>query len=275
MAIVQDVFPEVAVQLGRLRSPILVRVLNLLVGFGLDRADQVVAIGEMMRRRLVDKGVRSERIDVVRNWVDAHELEPAPKDNEWAREHGLAGSFVIMHSGNVGYAQDLDILVRASTFLRDLERLWFVVIGSGARQAELVELHDRLDAERFMFLPYQPREVLPLSLSAADLHFVGLAEGLSGYIVPSRLNGVLSAGRPVIVGADQDSEIVHVVEQAQCGVVVPAGCAECLARAIRDAYEGRYDLAEMGRRGREYVSSTIDREISIGRYRALIADLLG
>ncbi len=273
-AIVQDVFPDVAVELTRLQNPALVRALDLLVGFGQRRADRVVAIGETMRRRLIAKGLRPDRIEVIGNWVDADELTPAPKDNAWARQHDLDDAFVVMHSGNVGYAQNLDVLVHASTFLRDLDRLRFVVIGSGARQADLVELRDRLDADRFLFLPYQPREVLRLSLSAADLHFVGLAPGLSGYVVPSRMNGVLSVGRPVVVGADSDSEIVRVVETARCGIAIAPGRADLLAAAIRDAYDGRYDLDELGRRGREYVVSEINRELAVGRYRRLIDRLL-
>jgi len=78
----------------------------------------------------------------------------------------------------------------------------------------------------------------------------------------------------VIVGADPESEIVRVVEGAGCGITVPPGRPELLAEAIRDAYEGRYDLAEMGRKGREYVLSTIDRPISIARYREVIGGLL-
>jgi len=275
VAIVQDVFPEIAVELRRLENPALVRFLDTFVGFGLRRANRVVAIGETMRSRLIEKGLRPHRIEVIRNWVDANELQPMPKDNAWAREHDLADAFVVMHSGNVGYAQNLDVLVRASTLLRDLDRLRFVVIGSGARQADLVDLRDRLDADRFIFLPYQSRQVLPLSLSAADLHFVGLARGLSGYVVPSRMNGVLSVARPVLVGADPESEIVQVVETVGCGISVLPGRADLVAGAIRDAYEGRYDLDEMGRRGREYVLSEIDERISIERYRRLFAGLLG
>jgi colanic acid biosynthesis glycosyl transferase WcaI len=274
VAIEQDVFPEIAVQLGRLRNPLVVRALDAVVRLGLGHADRVVAIGETMRERLVEKGVAPERIEVIRNWVDSTELTPMPKDNPWAREHGLADRFVVMHSGNVGYAQNLDALVRAATFLRDLDRLTFVVIGSGARQADIVGLRDRLETDCFVFLPYQPRDTLSFSLSAADLHFVGLAKGLSGYIVPSRMNSVLSVGRPVIVGADADSEIVRVVEEAGCGITVPAGRPELLAAAIRDAYDGRNDLDGMGARGREFVLSQIDKDISIGRYRDLIERLL-
>jgi glycosyltransferase involved in cell wall biosynthesis len=274
VAIVQDVFPEIAVELGRLRNPLLVRALHALVGLGLRNADRVVAIGETMQTRLVAKGVDPDRIVVIRNWVDATELVPTPKDNEWARQHGLADKFVVMHSGNVGHAQNLDVLVRAATFLRDLDDLRFVIIGGGARRIELAELGKRLEADQVQFLPYQPREVLSESLAAADMHFIGLAHGLSGYVVPSRMNGVLSVGRPVIVAADTESEIVRIVEDARCGIVIEPGRPELLAAAIRQARNGAYDLAEMGRNGRAYVEREIDRSVSVARYRELLDEML-
>src|SRR6266545_2198744 len=111
------------------------------------------------------------------------------------------------------HAQDLDSLVRAATFLRDLDDLSIFIIGTGARHAELVALAELLDVDQVSFLYYQSRGVLPQSLSAADLHVVGLAPGLAGYVVPSRLYGILAVGRPVIVAADRDSETAQVVER--------------------------------------------------------------
>src|SRR4051794_329305 len=274
LAIVQDVFPEIAVELGRLTNPIVVRGLDELVTFGLGSADRVVAIGETMRERLIAKGVAPERVAVIRNWVDTHELQPRPKDSEWARSHGLDSAFVVMHSGNVGHAQNLDSLVRAATFLRDLDDVRFVIVGSGARQADLVELSERLDADRLLFLPYQDPGVLSQSLSAADLHFVGLAAGLSGYVVPSRVNGILSVGRPLVVAADPESEISRIVDDSGCGILIPPGRPDLLAGAIRDAYERRHDLDEMGRRGREYAVEHLDRSGAIAAYRRLVEELL-
>jgi colanic acid biosynthesis glycosyl transferase WcaI len=271
----QDVFPEAAVALRRLENPIAVALLRALIGFYLGRADRVVAIGETMRRRLVAKGASPERLAIIPNWVDTAALAPAPADNEWAREHGLEGKFVVMHSGNIGHAQDLDALVRASTFLRDLDDLAVVIIGGGARHAYLVELVERLEADRVVFLGYQPRSMLPQSLSAASLHVVGLAQGLAGYVVPSRLYGILAVGRPVLVAADEESETATVVREIGCGVVVPPGRPDALARVLRDAHEGRLDLEEMGRRGREYVRAEADRAVAVRRYRGLLRELAG
>jgi glycosyltransferase involved in cell wall biosynthesis len=269
----QDVFPEIAVELKRLESRFVVEMLRALIRFYLRRADRVVAIGDTMRRRLVEKGAPPERITVIPNWVDTAAITPAPKDNEWSRSHGLADRFVVMHSGNVGHAQNLDALVRSTTFLRDLDDLVVAIIGGGARHAALVELADRLDADHVSFLGYQPRGLLSLSLSAADIHVVGLARGLSGYVVPSRLYGILAAGRPVVVAADAESETAHVVVREKCGVVVPPGRPELLAEVIRAAHDGELDLAEMGHRGRQYVVREADRSVAFGRYRKMLGEL--
>ena len=117
--------------------------------------------------------------------------------------------------------------------------------------------------DRIRFLPYQKRERLPLSLSSADLHVVGLAKGLAGYVVPSRLYGILSAGRPVIAAAEDDSETARLVSEVGCGLVIEPGRPELLARTIRAAREGAYDLEAMGRRGREYVEREADRSVAM------------
>lgn len=271
----QDVFPEVAIELRRLENPALVWALRRLVEFYLARADRVIAIGETMRTRLEEKGAPRERLRVISNWVEASAITPQPKDNEWARALGLADKFVVMHSGNVGHAQNLDALVRAATFLRDLEDLRVAVIGAGARHADLVELAGRLEAESVSFLPYQPRELLSQSLSSADVHVVGLARGLSGYVVPSRLYGIMAAGRPVIVAADADSETALLVQAVGAGVVVPPGRPELLADMIRRIRDGEFDLADMGRRAREYVVTEADKPIAVGRYREVLLEAMG
>ena len=270
----QDVFPEIAVELKRLRNPVLVGILGLLTRYYLRRADRVVAIGETMRRRLEAKGVRPERLRVIPNWVDTAAIRPELRENPWASEHGLDGRFVVMHSGNIGHAHDLDTLIRATTSLDDLERLSVVLIGFGARHAHYVRLAKSVGANRVSFIHYQPRELLAQSLSSADVHFVGLARGLSGYVVPSRVYGVLAAGRPVLVAADEDSETAQLVRSVGCGIVIPPGRPDLLAEEIRRAAAGEYDLVAMGLRGREWVEAEAGREHAVERYRRLLAELL-
>jgi glycosyltransferase involved in cell wall biosynthesis len=275
VVVTQDVFPEVAVALKRLDNRALVYALRLATRVYLERADRVVAIGERMRERLETKGADGDRVVVIPNWVNVDELGPRPRDNQWARDHGLEDTFVVMHSGNIGHAQDLDSLIRAATFLRDLDQLRIVLIGGGARREELKELARLLEVDNVVFMGYQAREDLADSLSSADVHVVGLARGLAGYVVPSRLYGVLAVGRPVIAAAEDSSETASVVRGADCGLVVPPGRPELLARALRRAYDGELDLQGMGERGRAFVAAEGDSRVAIGRYRALLHELVG
>ncbi len=270
----EDVFPEIAVELKRLSNPVVVALLGAITSFALRRADRVVAIGDMMGKRLEAKGVGPSRMRVIPNWVDTASLTPRPRDNDWARAHDLADGFVVMHSGNVGHAQNLDNLIRATTFVRDLDDLRAVIVGFGARHAADVELAGQLEADRVTFLPYQPRELLPESLSSADVHFVGLGKGLAGYVVPSRLYGILAVGRPVIVAADEESEPARIVREVGCGLVVPPGRPDLLAAALREVHGGAHDLQEMGRLGLAYVGEAADRSVAFGRYRGLLDEVV-
>jgi colanic acid biosynthesis glycosyl transferase WcaI len=273
LVVMQDVFPEIAVRLGRLRNPLVVSFLRLLIDPSLRAADRVIVIGETMKKRVEAKGVSPGRIRVIPNWGDAASVVPKPHDNEWARRHKLAKRFVVMHSGNIGHAQNLDALIRASTFLRDLDDLAIVLIGSGARRAELVALTRRLEADKVEILAYQERAILSESLSTADVHVVGLARGLAGYVVPSRVYGILAAGRPLIAATDAESETAHLVTEVGCGVVVPPGNPFALAAAIRAAHDGEYDLAGMGRRARAFAEAEADRSIAMRRYGDVLAEL--
>src|SRR5262245_30795178 len=273
LVISEDVFPEIAVELKRLENRFLVGALRELVRFYLKRSDRIVAIGDTMRERLIDKGASADRIDVIPNWVDTTVLTPQPRDNDWTREQGLDGKFVVMHSGNVGHAQSLETLVVAATFLRDLDDLEIVIAGFGARHASITALAERVEAT-IRFLPYQPREVLSQSLSSADVHFVGLAPGLAGYVVPSRLYGIMAVARPVIVAADAASEVSKVVTQDGCWVALPPARPYLVAGSIRDLHARRDDLDTLGAKGRRYVETEADRRVAHRRYRAVIRELL-
>jgi putative colanic acid biosynthesis glycosyltransferase WcaI len=270
----EDVFPEIAVELKRLSNPVAVALLGAITSFALRRADRVVAIGDTMGRRLEKKGVEPRRMRVIPNWVDTSLLTPRPRDNDWARMNGLVDRFVVMHSGNVGHAQNLDNLIRATTFLRDLDDLSAVIVGFGARHAADVVLAEQLEADAVRFLPYQPRELLPESLSSADVHFVGLGKGLAGYVVPSRLYGILAVGRPVVVAADAESETARVVQEVGCGLVIPPGQPELLAATLRELHAGEHDLDEMGRRGLAYVQESANRSIAFERYLGMLDELV-
>jgi colanic acid biosynthesis glycosyl transferase WcaI len=228
-----------------------------------------------MRDRLIEKGAPPDQIEVISNWVDTEAVTPRPRDNAWAQEHGLVDRFVVMHSGNIGHAQNLDVLIEAAADLTDLEELTVLIVGTGARHAHTVGLARKLGADRVEFVPYQPRPRISESLSSADLHFVGLTPGLAGFVVPSRVYGILAAGRPILAAVEEESETAALVREVGCGIVVAPSRSDLVAEAIRAASRGEYDLEEMGRRGREFAESQGSLETAVAKYRQLLLEVRG
>jgi colanic acid biosynthesis glycosyl transferase WcaI len=228
---VQDLFPEVAEGLG-IRAP---RFLRRLRDWSLRHARANVVLGERMAAR-VPKSV------VIHNWADAA-LRPIPHvENPFRRD--LRDAFVAGYSGNLGRAHEFDTILGA---MQGLHEIRFLIAGGGAR----LDAVKSAAGANATFLPYQPRELLSQSLSAADVHLVSLQPQLEGLIVPSKFYGALAVGRPVIFIGAHDGEIASIIDAHRCGVVVAPGDVEGLTRAIRTLRANPAETAAMGARGRE------------------------
>jgi colanic acid biosynthesis glycosyl transferase WcaI len=264
----QDIFPEVGVVLGRLRNPALVRSLGALNRSLRRLAAGVVAIGGDMEQRLLALGSPPERTTVIPNWADGGLVRPLDGPSPLRKDQGWEDRFVVMHSGNVGLSQSLETLVDAAALLRDQEDIVIAIVGDGAAKAGLERRARERKLSNVAFLPYQPKASLSQSLGAADIHYVGLKRGLAGFIVPSKVYGIMAAGKPYVAAVEPGSEPALVAEEHGCGFVVEPDDPEALARAIVEAREA--PLEEMGRRGREAFKHLYDRPIATGAYRRLL-----
>jgi glycosyltransferase involved in cell wall biosynthesis len=178
-----------------------------------------------------------------------------------------------MHSGNVGLSQDLDTLLEAAAILQS-EPVLFVIVGDGASKTRLEQRAIDLGLTNVRFLPYQDKADLSESLGAADVHVVTLMKGLTGYIVPSKVYGILAAGKPFIAAVDEWSEPALIAKEHSCGLRVEPGDAVALAKAVLDLRD-RADRAEMGTRARVALEQRFDRPIAVAKYSELLQSLVG
>jgi glycosyltransferase involved in cell wall biosynthesis len=271
----EDIFPEVAVLLEDFHNEAVNRVLDRVNRFLLARADAVVALGDRMRRRLVEeKGADDRIITIVHNWADCEAIAPAAKDNPFARNHGLVDSFVVMHSGNIGMSQNLDMVLDAAARVRDCPDLVFAIVGDGARRQVLQQAAASRGLDNVRFFPYQPKAELDESFATADVFLVSLKAGIEGYIVPSKVYGILAAGRPFIAAVDLSCEAADIAREYRCGIVAAPGDAADLASQVLALYHDRGKTAEMGARARE-AAWLFDRRRAVRAYFELMARLVG
>jgi colanic acid biosynthesis glycosyl transferase WcaI len=246
----QDIFPEVASRLGYSPLPTkLDELLRKLRDSTLRAADMNVVLGERMREFLEQRGIPAAKIRVIENWADDATRAPrAPGDSTLRAHLGLLGKFVVGYSGNLGRAHEFDTLLDAAALLGEDRDIVFLMIGGGAGMVALQEAAGRRGLGNFQFLPHQARESLCDSMAAADVHWVSLLPALEGLVVPSKIYGILAAGRPVIFIGDQDGEIARLIRAAQVGVAIAVGDAVGLKGWIAELKSDAARRESMGER---------------------------
>lgn len=275
VAWVQDIYPQIAIELGVLRErhpavPLLNRA-----ALGTYRSSQaIVALSQGMADRLADFGAPRDRLHVIPNWADGRALVPVSADTAFRKEHGLEGKFVVMYSGNLGAAHDAKTMIEAARRLeKRAPHVVFVIVGDGIRRAEAQRLAEGLGNVRF--LPYQPRERLVESLASADVHLVTLREGFEGLLVPSKMYGALACGRPVFFVGPSGCEVARAIREEGIGWAGRPGDAEGLATAIEKASEIRGEHEALSSRAREVFEARYDRPVAVAKWKRVLEQAAG
>jgi colanic acid biosynthesis glycosyl transferase WcaI len=268
--LVQDVYPDIAVALGTLRSRNPVTIfLDYLSRLILRRADKVIVLGECMKERVSAKigGVARGEIDVIHNWADGAVIKPLSNEpNPFIAEHKLEGMFVVLFSGNLGRVNEFETILSAARILRERRDIVFLFIGDGAKAA-LIEHYARENGlDNIRLLPYQPRCMLRYSLAAGQASLVTLADGLAGLSVPSKIYPILAAGRPVLFVGDCRSDAARMLRESGCGELFATGESERLAGVIEDWAADPDQVARMGQRARSLFERSFDRPRAVNAY---------
>jgi colanic acid biosynthesis glycosyl transferase WcaI len=262
-----DIYPDVGVALGRVDHPLVVRAWRRYNRIIRAKAARVVAIGRDMVEKLEGEGVDPAKIAFIPNWDD-----PTPVDSGVAqrtrRDMGWKDRFVVMHAGNIGLAQNLGCLIDAAGLLADRPDVLVTLLGDGAARRTLEDLVRARGTSNVSFLPPTLREEARRLVAAADLHVVSLSPGLWGCAVPSKMYGIMAAGKPFVAAVDPGSEPARLIEEHGCGIRVDPNDPEGLARAIRIRHD--QPDPQMGRRGRLAFEASYTRSAATAAYRLLL-----
>ncbi|MDT7857692.1 glycosyltransferase [Rubrivirga sp. S365] len=245
-------------------------------------ADAVVAITDDFRPLLDRWGVEARRVAVVENWAPLADLPARPKDNAWARAHGLAETPVVLYSGTLGMKHDPALLLALARRLeqtgadrkpadrKPAGRLVVVSEGDGAdwlaaRQAEG-------GAGALTLLPFQPFEAFPDVLGTGDVMAAVLEPGASAVSVPSKVLAYLCAGRPTVLSVPADNLAARTVVNAGAGETAPPGDAGAFADRVLALLADDGRRAAMGARARAYAEAAFDLDAVADRFEAVLAD---
>lgn len=267
----QDIYPEIAEELGVLkRGGLAARVLRTLSTLALRRFDLVIPIGRCMRERLISRGLDEKLLTVLPNWADTKNIRPIESEaSSFRNELGLTGKRVVMYSGNMGLGHSFDTMVSAiGKFATSHPDVVFLFTVTGGQVAQVQSRIHELGLRNAMFHPLQPRDRLADTLGAGDVHLATMADSMAGLMVPSKVYGILAAGRPCILIGPCCSEAARVIETNRCGTVVDENDADGLIEALSYWLDSTVTRIEAGKRARQ-VAEMNDLNEAAGNFELL------
>lgn len=269
---IQDFNPEQTMAVGYSRNKLVIDLMMRIDKFSCKRADKVIVVGrdmiETLKRRF--SGKELPKFSFINNWIDEKQIYPLQADNEkvieFKRKYGLENKFIIMYSGNIGLYYDLENLMRVIKHFRDREDIVFAFIGEGSIKDKLILYKERNHLDNIVFIPYQDKADLIYSLNAGDVHWVVNAKGIKGISVPSKLYGVMAAGKPVLGVLEQGSEARLIIEETGCGYVTEPGTYDEVNKIIARFIEEKDSLESMGSAGRAYLVGNLTKDVSVRKF---------
>ncbi len=267
---VQDIYPEIAMQLTRHRW---LKMVVPLRNLAWRKSDACVTLGSDMAAVLTRAGVARQKIVVVPNWApEGLGVQPVAVADHLRNEWGLQGKFVVAYSGNLGRVHDLDPVLGVATALKDDIHIAFVFVGGGAQRGRLESEARKDNLGNVHFFPAQPRDRLTDVLALGDVHLVTLLPGCEELVFPSKLYGATAVGRPVIFIGPPESEIARLVRDRGIGLAFGRDEVAAIAVAIRDFAADPGELRKFAEAAARFGASHSGPASALVAWEKLLAD---
>jgi len=256
---VRDLWPTFAIDLGVLRSPLLIALSRGLEKFLYRAADQIIVNSPGFLPHLRACGVPDSKIGVVANGVDAAKFDPANRGEALRREWGLEDKFVALYAGAHGLANDLGVVLDAARILDGESNIAFVLVGDGKEKVNLIRRAQAAALTNVHFVAAQPKERMPQVLAAADV-CIAILKNIPMFTTtyPNKVFDYMAAGRPTVLAID--GVIRQVIEQSDGGVFVPPGNPRALADAVRAYSQDRSLCQRHAQNARAFVVEHFARD---------------
>ena len=262
---VQDLHPDVLVDLGLIKSKPVIKTLKWIEQTAYKRADGLAVICPGFKSHVENNGAGGA-VAVIPNWIDIDEIKPQPEKGQIIRQMANIpdGAPVVLYAGTIGHVSGAEVVVQAARLAAGNSNVHWLFVGEGPLLPTLQNLASGLS--NVHFLPFQPRNLLPDVQNCATVSMVSLLPNKGIFSVPSKVLGYMAAGKPVIASVDSHSETGRLVQQAKSGLVVQPGNPQALLNAVEEWVANPEALQHAGEQGRFYLEQHYSRSEVCSRY---------
>jgi colanic acid biosynthesis glycosyl transferase WcaI len=268
---IQDMYPDMAVAGSIVQPGLLTRFWERLHRWALRCSMRIIVLGDDMRARVVGKGIDPAKVFIVRSGIDTppQNLPAPPLNPEVTRAIRGNFRFVLLHAGNLGFYGAWDTIIAAARKLEN-ESIGFVFVGDGAERFRLENLAAGVSNVRC--LPLFPNSDIPSVLAAPDVHIVTIKRGLEGVVVPSKMFGIIAAGKPIVAVAARETDVAALGLRHGFAIYADPTSPDELAASVRRIAADPAALAAMSQAARE-AATKYSRANELDTLAAIVAGL--
>jgi glycosyltransferase involved in cell wall biosynthesis len=271
-----DIHPDSAVNTGYLKaSNFVVKIWNFINRSIYKKSAHIIVLSEQMKtvveNKLRNLGVKNSglnKISIIDNWADSEYLKPVKfEDNPFIKENNFSGKFIVNYSGNIGVAQKFESIMEAAVRLKEIDiDILFLFIGDGVKKKSMEKQKEEKSLSNLIFMEYQPKDILPYALTAANLSVVHLEKEVEGLAMPSKLYTILACGTPVLAFCDENSDLGRIIKKSECGMIVNHNDVDGIVNSIIKMKNNPDFQEEFSKNSRKYFEDYYTFEHSLKKY---------
>lgn len=272
---VQDIFPDSLVGAGLAKKGGLLWKIGCWVSnITYKYSDKIIVISEGFKQTLIGKGVPEDKIMVVYNWVNEKLVVPIEKANNpfYTEFHLDPKKFRVVYAGNLGNAQNIDVIINAAERLNNNEKIEFVIFGSGGSENEIKKRITDGNLKNVRMLPLQPSHKVSFVYSLGDLCVVSCKAGFGGSAMPSKTWSILATARPVLASFDE-GELKRTIVKYDFGIFTKADDVDGMVNSILEASKNPDRCNEMGKNGRAFIEAFLTKDKNTRKYVDVIKEV--
>jgi colanic acid biosynthesis glycosyl transferase WcaI len=271
----QDILPDAAVHVGLITNEKLIKIFKFLEKFAYEKATKISVIADGFTKNITAKGVPSEKIVEISNWVDVDNIKPLPRENNYFRQdYQLEDKFVVLYSGNIALTQGLETVIEAAKLLEGIPEIAVVIVGEKKALIRLEEYCQQCGVKKVRLLPFQPQEKLAEMYAGTDVGLVVQKKNVVDFNMPSKIQKLLASGLAIIASVPDTGTAARAIENSGGGLVVSPEDPQMLADAIVKLYDDRDLTQKLGIASRKFAEENYAFSGALDRYEQLFNSLI-
>jgi glycosyltransferase involved in cell wall biosynthesis len=271
---VRDLWPEFGVRMGVLKNPVVIALARWLEMFLYARATHILVNSPAYKEYMIGKGMPENKVTYIAYGTDVDMFNPGVDGSSIRAELGLQDKFVVLYTGALGQANDIDTILRAAERLKDEDEIRFVLFGDGKERTRLQSEAERMKLSNVIFAGVRAKKEMPQVVASADVCLAILQDiPMFRTTYPNKVFDYMAAGRATVLVIDGVSR--ELIESSYGGAYVQPNDDKQLAETILDLSKNVDIVKQMGLNAREYLVEHLDRRDKLNETLVLLTTLVG